>query len=81
MHKARRNPWHLFAHDSSGQRMHSAYVDPIVKVTPWRALLSENMRPLLGGEYNWATWMQHPLSGYSLHFFHKAFELGKLQGN
>ena len=26
-------------------------------------------------------WMSHPLSGYSLHFFLKAFELGKLQGN
>ena len=25
--------------------------------------------------------MSHPLSGYSLHFFLKAFELGKLQGN
>ncbi|CAE7322218.1 unnamed protein product, partial [Symbiodinium sp. CCMP2456] len=40
-----------------------------------------DMRDLLGGEYNWATWMQPPLSGYSLHFSYLAFEFGKLQGN
>ena len=36
---------------------------------------------LLGDEYNWATWLQHPLTGYSIHFFYKAFEFGKLTGN
>ena len=54
--------------------------DPYIKLTP-RHVLSHEKRDLLGDEYNWATWMQHPLSGYSLHFFHKAFEFGKLQGN
>ncbi|CAE7272629.1 hypothetical protein AK812_SmicGene40144 [Symbiodinium microadriaticum] len=87
LRKARTNPpGTFFAHgvlhrtDSSGRRRFSTYDYPIFKVTPWHTL-SENMRTLLGGEYNWATWMQHPLSGYSLHFFHKAFELGKMQGN
>ena len=86
LRKARTNPWHLFAHgvlhrtDGSGQRMFSTFDDPLVKVTPWHTL-SKEMRTLLGGEYNWASWMSHPLSGYSLHFFLKAFELGKLQGN
>eukprot|EP00439_Symbiodinium_sp_Y106_P057278 s2364_g8.t1 len=60
--------------------MFSTFDDPLVKVTPWHTL-SQEMRTLLGGEYNWASWMSHPLSGNSLHFFLKAFELGKLQGN
>ena len=60
--------------------MFSTSDDPLVKVTPWHTL-SKEMRTLLGGEYNWASWMSHPLSGYSLHFFLKGFELGKLQGN
>ena len=60
--------------------MFSTFDDPLVKVTPWHTL-SKEMRTLLGGEYNWASWMSHPLSGYSLHCFLKAFELGKLQGN
>ena len=84
--KARHNPWHLFNHgvlhltDKEGNKMCSTYGDPYVKLTQWH-VLSREKRDLLGSEYNWATWMQHPLSGYSLHFFHKAFEFGKLQGN
>ena len=84
--KARHNPWHLFNHgvlhltDKEGNKMCSTYGDPYIKLTPWH-VLSHEKRDLLGDEYNWATWMQHPLSGYSLHFFHKAFEFGKLQGN
>ena len=35
----------------------------------------------LEGQYTWASWLQHPLSGFGLHFFLKAFELGKLTGN
>ena len=40
-----------------------------------------DMRKLLGAEYTWASWLRRPLSGYGVHFFLKAFELGKLQGN
>ena len=32
-------------------------------------------------EYTWASWLRRPLSGYGVHFFLNAFELGKLQGN
>ena len=39
------------------------------------------MLSVLGDEFTWASWLQHPLSGYGLHFFYKAFELGKLTGN
>ena len=39
------------------------------------------MRKLLGSEYDWASWLSHPLSGYGVHFFLKAFELGKMQVN
>ena len=39
------------------------------------------MRKLLGSEYNWTSWLCHPLSGYGVHFFLKGFELGKMQGN
>ncbi|CAE7386490.1 der, partial [Symbiodinium necroappetens] len=58
-----------------GQKMCST-----LKLTSWHAL-SHDKSGICGGEYNWATWMQHPLSGYSLHFFYKAFEFGKLTGN
>ena len=84
--KARHNPWHLFNHgvlhltDKEGNKMCSTYGDPYVKLTPWH-VLSQEKRDLLGEEYNWATWLQHPLSGYSIHFFYKAFEFGKLTGN
>ena len=37
------------------------------------------MKKSLGDEFTWASWLQHPLSGYG--FFLKAFELGKLTGN
>ncbi|CAE7569747.1 unnamed protein product [Symbiodinium sp. CCMP2456] len=33
------------------------------------------------GNYECANWMMHPLSGYGLHFFLKAFDIGKLQDN
>ncbi|CAE7209893.1 GIP [Symbiodinium sp. CCMP2456] len=36
---------------------------------------------LLGDDYNWATWLQHPTSGYPVRFFLKAFELGNALGN
>ena len=42
---------------------------------------SASLKNALGGEYTWASWLQHPLSGFGLHFFLKAFELGKLAGN
>eukprot|EP00439_Symbiodinium_sp_Y106_P010123 s10289_g1.t1 len=86
LRKARTNPWHLFAHgvlhrtDGSGVAYKSWKLLGNHLVTPWHTL-SKEMRTLLGGEYNWASWMSQPLSGYSLHFFLKAFELGKLQGN
>ena len=28
-----------------------------------------------------AKWLQQPFSGYSVHFFLRAFELGKMEGN
>ena len=45
----------------------------------FRPVLS--LKDALGGQYTWASWLQHPLSGFGLHFFLKAFELGKLTGN
>ena len=38
------------------------------------------LRALLG-DVGPAKWLQHPFSGYSEHFFLRAFELGKMQGN
>ena len=51
-----------------------------MKITPFSSLPTD-MRKLLGSEYNWASWLCHPLSGYGVHFFLKGFELGKMQGN
>ncbi|CAE7792897.1 unnamed protein product [Symbiodinium sp. KB8] len=85
LRKARTNPWHLFGHgllhrvDQAGNNMYSTYGDALVKTTPWDSLPAKT-RKLLGGNYIWATWLQHPMSGYGIHFFLKV-ELGKLQGN
>ena len=48
---------------------------------PHRFISIRPVLRMLGGEYTWASWLQHPLSGFGLHFFLKAFELGKLTGN
>ena len=86
LRKARTNPWHLFKSgllrrvDDTGMRMETPYGDPLVRITPFHSLPS-NLKKLLGDEFTWASWLQHPLSGYGLHFFLKAFELGKLTGN
>ncbi|CAE7695416.1 unnamed protein product, partial [Symbiodinium necroappetens] len=85
LRKARTNPWHLFGHgllhrvDQAGNKMYSTYGDAL-KTTPWDSLPAKT-RKLLGGNYIWATWLQHPMSGYGIHFLLKVFELGKLQGN
>ena len=84
--KARYNPWHFFHHgllhrkDSSGNKMFTPYGDALVKTTPFSSLPTD-MRKLLGSKYDWASWLSHPLSGHGVHFFLKAFELGKMQGN
>ena len=84
--KARYNPWHFFRHgllhrkDQSGNKMYAPYGDAWVKITPFSSLPTD-MRKLLGSEYDWASWLCHPLSGYGVHFFLKGFELGKMQGN
>ena len=84
--KARYNPWHFFHHgllhrkDSSGNKMYAPYGDALVKTTPFSSLPADT-RKLLGSEYNWASWLSDPLSGYGVHFFLKGFELGKMQGN
>ena len=35
----------------------------------------------MGSDFGIVQWLRHPLSGYGIHLFLKAFELGKLQGN
>ena len=49
--------------------------------TEWRRHTEIRLKNALGDEFTWASWLQHPLSGFGLHFFLKAFELGKLAGN
>ena len=60
--------------------MYAPYGDALVKTTPFNSLTTDT-RKLLGAEYHWASWRRHPLSGYGVHFFLRAFELGKMQGN
>ena len=66
--------------DASGNHMETTYGDPLVRTTPFH-LLPASLKDALGGQYTWASWLQHPLSGFGLHFFLTAFELGKLTGN
>ena len=86
LHRARTIPWHLFKSgllrrvEDAGMRMETPYGDPLVRITPFHSLPS-NLKTVLGDEFTWASWLQHPLSGYGLHFFLKASELGKLTGN
>eukprot|EP00439_Symbiodinium_sp_Y106_P057202 s1091_g8.t1 len=81
LRNARTNPWHLFKSgllrrlDDTGMRMETPYGDQLVRITPFHSLPS-SLKKLLGGEL-----VAAPLSGYGLHFFLKAFELGKLTGN
>ena len=85
LERARANPWHLYNRgvlkrmDANNRPALSHYGDGQVKITPWNAMPPE-ARVLLGEEYNYASWMLHPLSGYGVHFFLRAFEYGKLQG-
>ena len=70
------NPWFLFNQDvlalkdAKGNKMYSDYGDAM----PVR------LRALLG-DIGPAKWLQHPFSGYSVHFLLRAFELGKMQDN
>ena len=70
----------LHRKDQSGNKMYAPYGDALVKTTPFSSLPTDT-RKLLGSEYDWASWLSHPLSGYGVHFFLKGFELGKMQGN
>ncbi|CAE7767157.1 unnamed protein product, partial [Symbiodinium necroappetens] len=65
---------------SRRNKMYAPYGDALVKTTPFNSLPTDT-RKLLGVECNWASWLCHPLSGYGVHFFLKAIELGKMQGN
>ena len=82
LQRARTNPWHLFKSgllqrvDASGNKMETTRL----WTTPSHRLPA-SLKDALGGEYNWASWLQHPLLGFGVHFFLKAFELGKLTGN
>ena len=59
--------------------MYSDYGDARACVVAWRDM-PVRLRALLG-DIGPAKWLQHPFSGYSVHFFLRAFELGKMQGN
>ena len=63
--------------------METTYGDPLVRTTPFNLCPAslKGLKDALGGQHTWASWLQHPLSGFGLHFFLKAFELGKLTGN
>ena len=79
------NPWILFNQDvlalkdARGNKIYSDYGDARARVVAWRDM-PVRLRALLG-DVGPAKWLQHPFSGYSVHFFLRAFELGKMQGN
>ena len=80
------NPsWFLFNQDvlalkdAKGNKIYSDYGDARARVVAWRDM-PVRLRALLG-DVGPARWLQHPFSGYSVHFFLRAFELGKMEGN
>ena len=79
------NPWFLFNQgvlalkDAKGNKIYSDYGDARARVVAWRDM-PVRLRALFG-DVGPARWLQHPFSGYSVHFFLRAFELGKMEGN
>ena len=79
------NPWFLFNQDvlalkdAKGNKIYSDYGDARARVVAWRDM-PVRLRAVLG-DVGPAKWLQHPFSGYSVHFFLRAFELGKMEGN
>ena len=77
------SPWFLFnqdvlaLRDAMGNKVYSDYRDARARVVAWRDM-PVRLRALLG-DIGPAKWLQHPFSGYSEHFFLRAFELGKMQ--
>ena len=65
--------------DAKGNKIYSDYGDARACVVAWRDM-PVRLRALLG-DVGPAKWLQHPFSGYSVHFFLRAFELGKMEGN
>ena len=59
----------------------SAEPGPTLGISSSQVFCVGCLKSVLGDEFTWASWLQHPLSGYGLRFFLKAFELGKLTGN
>ena len=78
------NPWflyeqgHLKLRNSMGRRVRTDLGDHPARCTPW-ASLDRALRERLG-DVGPAEWWRHPLSGYSVALFLKAFDYGKRQG-
>ena len=62
-----------------GNKVYSDYGDARARVVAWRDM-PVRLRALLG-DIGPAKWLQHRFSGYSVHLFVRALELGKMQGN
>ena len=79
------NPWLLFHQDvlalknAKGNKIYSEYGDARARVVSWVSM-PVRLRALIG-DIGPAKWLQHPFSGYSVQFFLRAFEIGKMQGN
>ena len=86
LRQASTNPWFLYKQgvlklrDAEGGILTTNYGDGLARVTRW-ATLPAALRESMGSDFGIVQWLRHPLSGYGIHLFLKAFELGKLQGN
>ena len=69
---------HLKLRNSMGRRVRTDLGDHPARCTPW-ASLDRALRERLG-DVGPAEWWCHPLSGYSVALFLKAFDYGKRQG-
>ena len=83
--RATSNPWCMFYQDvlslkdARGNNVYSNYGDSRASVVAWKSL-PNRLRSLLG-DVGPARWLVHPFSRYSVHFFLRAFEIGKMEGN
>ncbi len=82
------NPWYYYYQgittlkDKNGHLVLSDYGDGRVRTTTWRDLPNDLKKTLSAkGDMMPDTWAAHPFSGFTVHFFLRAFELGKWQGN
>ena len=78
LRQASTNPWFLYKQGvlklrgAEGGILTTNYGDGLARVTRWAALPAA-LRESMGSDFGIVQWLRHPLSGYGIHLFLKAF--------